>query len=124
MQAGFTQDIEPHLAFHYGKDSNTAAFLSLFPSLPSNSYFPLFCSTCKLGFRVLIKRGAEFWKVSNSSPHPDEYLEAHCYHGYPARLKSSVASTTTKVDKVKRCPLRQVTTGLTQKRLVYSFIPF
>lgn len=81
-------------------------------SPPPSPYFPPFCSTHRSGFRVLIKHGAVFWKVSSSSPHPDEYLEAHCYHGYPARLKSSLAPTETNVAKTTRCPLEQVTRGL------------
>lgn len=85
-------------------------FLTLFPLTSSNHYyFSLYYSIYKSGLGMLIKHRTEFWNVSKSLPHPDEYLEAGCYHGYPARLESSVASAGTRLEKMA---LKQVTLGL------------
>lgn len=82
MKSGFTQDTETSLGILlWLKESDTVGegFLSLSLSLfpPFQSLFTPFYSIHKLDFRVLIEHWAEFWKVSSSTPHPDEYLEAH-----------------------------------------------
>lgn len=123
MEAAFRRNIETHLEFYLRQILKYCSF-SLFLPLSfhsSNPYFLLFCSTCKSGFSVT-KAPSRILEGIQLFPPPDEYLEAHCYHGNPARPKLNVALAGTNVEKMKRCPLKQVTTGLMQQYLVYRFI--